>query len=187
MKPAINKRVLILGTMLLVFTSGCENDPEEVAKMIRETKEVEEAKNIKATFSQGGNLKAILESPIMFRVRADTIYTEFPNSIHVTFYNETGAVENIVQARYAKYFEMLNKVYMRDSVVVYNMTGDTLYAQDMWWDQNKEVFFSRNPVRVRTISQRLIGTGITAKSDFSKYTIENPVGDVAIPEDINTQ
>jgi LPS export ABC transporter protein LptC len=120
----------------------------------------------------------------MFRVRADTIYTEFPESIHVTFYNETGAIDNIVKARYAKYYEMLRKVYMRDSVVVYNTT-DTLYAKDMWWDQNEEIFYSTNPVRVRTVSQKLNGTGITAKSDFSKYSIQNPVGDVAIPEEIN--
>jgi LPS export ABC transporter protein LptC len=179
-----NFYVSMVGLFLVLFAAGCENDPAEIDKMIKETQEVEEAKNVKATFSQSGNLKAILEAPIMFRVRADTIYTEFPESIHVTFYNETGAIDNIVKARYAKYYEMLRKVYMRDSVVVYNST-DTLYAKDMWWDQNEEIFYSTNPVRVRTVSQKLNGTGITAKSDFSKYSIQNPVGDVAIPEEIN--
>ncbi len=174
----------LLGVLLLAFSPGCENDPAEIEKMVRETKEVEEARDVQATFSQSGNMKAILRAPLMYRVRADTIYTEFPESIHVTFYNETGTIDNIVQAMYAKYFELLRKVYMRDSVVVYNMTGDTLYAQDMWWDQDKELFYSNNPVRIRTISQKLRGTGITAKSDFSKYTIDDPVGDVAIPEDV---
>ncbi len=179
-----SKKYFFLYGLLVLICFGCENDPADVEALIKETREVEEAKNIKATFSQSGKLKAILEAPIMYRVKADTIYTEFPESIHVAFYNEAGAIDNIVQAKYAKYYEMLHKVYMRDSVVVYNTT-DTLYAMDMWWDQNQEIFYSTNPVRVRTISQKLNGTGIRAKSDFTKYSIENPVGPIAIPQEIS--
>lgn len=169
----------------ILWLYSCENDPTEVNAFTKEVKEVEEARDIKANFSQSGKMKAILEAPIMYRVKADTVYTEFPKSVFVTFYNDSGTVDNIVKAKYARYFDLLRKVYMTDSVVVYNTKGDTLYAQDLWWDQNKELFYSENPVRIRTITQKLKGTGITAKSDFSKYTIHNPEGDVAIPEDIN--
>jgi LPS export ABC transporter protein LptC len=169
---------------MLVSFAACENDPTEVVALTKETKEVEEGRGIKANFSQSGNMTAILEAPVMYRVKADTIYTEFPESVHVTFYNKEGTIDNQVEARYAKYFELLRKVYMSDSVVVFNTIGDTLYAEDLWWDQDQEIFYSTNPVRIRTISQKLRGTGITAKSDFSKYTIHNPVGDVAIPEEI---
>ncbi|MCU0405003.1 MAG: LPS export ABC transporter periplasmic protein LptC [Chitinophagaceae bacterium] len=166
--------------------SACENDPSEVESYRKSTKEIEEGKDIKATFSQSGKLKAILESPLMYRIKGDTIKTEFPESVFVTFYDTSGQKESIVRADYAEYLEVFRKVYMRDSVVVYTIKGDTLFAQDMWWDQDQELFYSTNPVRIHTPSQKLRGTGVRAKSDFSKYTIENPVGDVAIPEDIET-
>ena len=164
---------------------SCENNPAEVESYRKSSKEIEEAKQISATFSQSGNLKAILKAPLMYRIKGDTIKTEFPRSVYVTFYDSLGNIESIVRSNYAEYLEVFRKVYLRDSVVVLNMKGDTLYAQDMWWEQDQELFWSNNPVRIRTLTQKLRGTGIQAKADFSKYTIENPVGDVAIPEDID--
>jgi LPS export ABC transporter protein LptC len=169
---------------LLLSLLSCENDPAEIEAMRMNSKEIEEGRGIEATFSQSGKLKAILKAPLMYRVKSDTIYTEFPNSIYVTFYNEQGGIDNILRANYAQYLELLNKVYLRDSVVVYNTT-DTLYAEDLWWDQNTELFYTYRPVRVKTPTQNLIGTGITAKSDFTKYSIIDPKGDVAIPDNIN--
>jgi len=80
---------------------------------------------------------------------------------------------------------LLHKVYMRDSVVVYNTKGDTLFAEDLWWDQNLEIFYSDNPVKVYRGMDRIIGDGIWAKSNLSKLTIKNARGPVAIPAEIN--
>lgn len=165
---------------------ACENNPDEVLSMTKPSRDIEEAKNIKAIYSQSGNLTAILEAPIMYRVRDDTIYTEFPQSLKVTFYKDSSAtVESVIEGQYAKYYELLRKIYIRDSVIVYNVNGDTLYAQDLWWDQNQDIFYSLNPVKVRTLTQKLDGDGIQAKGDFSKYTISNPRGPVALPADYN--
>ncbi len=175
----------LLSGVILLGLFACENDPAEIEAYTKASKEIEEAREIKANFSQSGKMKAILEAPLMYRVRSDTVYTEFPKSIFVTFYTDSGVVDNIVKAQYARYFELLRKVYMRDSVVVYNTKGDTLFAQDLWWDQNAEVFYSDNPVRVYRGMDRIIGDGIWAKSDLSKLTIKNARGPVAIPAEIN--
>jgi LPS export ABC transporter protein LptC len=177
----------IMAAAGMLWLGSCENDPAEIDAMTKPTREVEEARDIKANFSQSGKMKAILEAPLMYRVKSDTIYTEFPKSIFVTFYNDSGTVDNIVKAKYARYFDLLRKVYMRDSVVVYNIKGDTLYAQDLWWDQNSEVFYSDNPVKVHRGMDRIDGDGIWAKSNLSKITIKNARGPVAIPEDISPQ
>lgn len=174
--------------LLVSFLFGlvsCENDPAEIESYTKESKEIEEARDIKANFSQAGKMKAILKAPIMYRVKADTVYTEFPDSVHVTFYNESGAIENVVSANYARYFDLLRKVYLRDSVVVYSMTGDTIFARDMWWDQNQQIFYSDKPVRVYKGMDRLTGDGIRATQDFKKTTIINPKGPVAIPDEVN--
>lgn len=179
--------LIALTSLAAAVLSSCENDMAEIDALTKPALEIEEGGNITGTLSQSGLIKAILKAPVMLRVKGDTLYTEFPESIHVDFYNEQGVLESTVQARYARYFELLRKVYLRDSVVVYNTAGDTLYAEDLWWDQNREIFYSDRNVRVVQPTQHLTGTGITATADFSKQTIRDPRGPVALPPEFANQ
>ena len=177
-------RFYLLFFCLLQLLESCENDPNEVAALTRRTREVEEGHDIIGKFSQSAVEKAELKAPLMYRVKADTPYTEFPKTIHVDFYKENRVIESVVKARYAKYFETLGKVYLRDSVVVFNTTGDTLYCDDLWWDQTANIFYTDRPVVIHTSTQQLNGSGLWALANFSKYTIKNTTGDVAIPKSI---
>jgi LPS export ABC transporter protein LptC len=175
------KQLPLLTAMFCLLLAGCENNPAEVNALSRKVVEVEEGKNIKAIFSQSGNRKAYLTAPAMTRVKADTQYVEFPKTIFVEFYNEQQQLQNVVKAKYARYFELLGKVFLRDSVVVYNTSGDTLHCRTLWWNQNEENFYTDDTVVINTRTQQLQGTGFWAKSDFSKYTIRNTVGTVLLP------
>jgi LPS export ABC transporter protein LptC len=174
-------QVIVILAILALLTAGCENNPQEIAALTKKVVEVEEGKNIKGIFSQSANLKAYLTAPLMLRVKADTMYVEFPASIRVEFYNETRQLQNVVHAKYARYLEGIGKVFLRDSVVVYNMSGDTLHCKTLWWNQMEEIFYTDDSVLVNTITQNIRGTGFWAKSDFSKYTITNTVGSVLMP------
>ena len=176
--------ILLFLSTLLAFSQACENDPNEVASLTKKTVEVEEGRNIVGTFSQSAVQKALLKAPLMYRVKADSPYTEFPKTIHVDFYKPDNTIESVVKARYAKYFETLGKVYLRDSVVVYNTTGDTLYCNDLWWDQTANIFYTDKEVVIRTKTQQLNGSGLWALANFSKYTIKNTTGIVDIPESV---
>jgi LPS export ABC transporter protein LptC len=177
------KQLSILSVILCLLMAACENNPAEVSALSRKVIEVEEGKNIKAIFSQSGNRKAYLTAPYMTRVKADTQYVEFPKTIFVEFYNEQQQLQNVVKAKYARYFEMLGKVFLRDSVVVYNVSGDTLHCKTLWWNQAEENFYTDDTVVINTRTQQLQGTGFWAKSDFSKYTIRNTVGTVLLPDE----
>jgi LPS export ABC transporter protein LptC len=171
-------------TAAVLFLWACENNPEEVKALTRKVQLAEEGRNVKALFSQTAHIKAYLTAPQMLRVRADTIYAEFPKSIHVDFYKEDNSLESVVQAKYGKYFEALGKVFLRDSVLVYNLTGDTLRCNTLWWDQNLEMFYTTDSVTVKTIAQQLTGTGFRAKSNLTAYTIDNTKGIVALPDQL---
>jgi LPS export ABC transporter protein LptC len=174
----------MLGACLLGL-AACENDPAEVDSFTRDVVNREEATQVEALMSQSGKLKAILKAPVMYRVKTDTMYTEFPQSIFVTFYNDSFAAESIVKARFAKYYEMLRKVYLRDSVVVYNFKGDTLFAEDLWWDQNEGLFYTDRPVKVRQLMQKIDGTCFKSTTDFKNQTICNARGPVVIPDSLS--
>ena len=177
------KNVALLLFVSSALLAACENNPQEISALTRKVVEMEEGINIRALFTQEGNRKAYLTAPLMHRIKADTQYVEFPKSIHVDFYNEQHQLQNVVTANYARYFETMGKVFLRDSVVVYNLTGDTLHCKTLWWNQQEESFYTDDSVVINTITQQLRGTGFRAKSDFSKYTILNTVGSVLLPGD----
>src|SRR5829696_1597152 len=107
----------------LVF-ARCENDDAAIEEWTKKVALREEGKNIETFFSQNGKLKAKLRAPLMIRAQEDTVYTEFPKTLHVDFYDSLARRESWLDARYGNYYENFNKVLLRDSVVVINSKGD---------------------------------------------------------------
>ncbi|MEO6539529.1 MAG: LPS export ABC transporter periplasmic protein LptC, partial [Ferruginibacter sp.] len=105
-----------------------------------------------------------------------TPYVEFPKALHVDFFNEKGEVESRLDARYGKYFELESKVFLRDSVKVINVLGDTLYCDELWWDRSRKgnEFYTDKPVRIRRKMEIINGTGMQAAQDFKNWVILNP-------------
>ena len=131
------------------FVVGCENKIEEVQNLGKKTMGVEEGINIESYLSQAGKMKAKLTAPLMLRFLLDTPKVEFPNKMHVDFFDDTLAIESKLDCKYGKYLENDNKVFLRDSVVVFNKSGDTLWTEELLWDQLKGEFYTDKFVRVK--------------------------------------
>jgi LPS export ABC transporter protein LptC len=163
--------------MSCFFMAGCENNEGIIGSLTERTREVEEARTITSYFSQQGIMKAKLTAPLMLRYPGDTVYVEFPKSLHVDFYDTTTQIESRLDALYGKYFESENKVFLRDSVVVINVKGDTLWSPELWWDQKLEKFYTDKPVRYHTQFDRIIGNhGLDVKQDLSGVIFHYPTG-----------
>ena len=157
--------------------SGCENDEGKVRLLTEKLREVEEARGVTSFFSQQGIMKAKLTAPLMLRYPGDSVYVEFPKSLHVDFYDTTTRVESRLDALYGKYFEYENKVFLKDSVVVINVNGDTLWSPELWWDENLEKFYTDKPVRYHTKFDKIIGNhGLDVKQDLSGVIFHDPTG-----------
>jgi len=83
----------------------------------------------------------------------------------------------MLDALYGKYFESENKVFLRDSVVVINVKGDTLWSPELWWDQKLEKFYTDKPVRYHTKFDKIMGNhGLDVKQDLSGVIFHDPTG-----------
>ncbi len=169
--------------LLSVFLFSCENSDKALQEWSQDKALTEEAVNINTLFSQGGRIKANLTAPLMLREQADSVFVEFPKTLHVDFYDSTGKRESQLDALYGKYFETANKVFLRDSVVVSTVRGDTLRAPELWWDQNKGKFYTDKLVRIKQADKQIYGgRGFEAEQDLSTYTIFENTGVVRAPE-----
>ena len=153
------------------FFSSCSNDEKKVQAFFEKKLNVDEAAGIDSYMSQGGRMKARLRSPLMLRYQDTLPRMEFPKTLHVDFYDSLLQIQNQLDAQYARYLEMQNKVFLKDSVRVFNLQGDTLFCQELWWDQNTEKFETDKPVRIHRPGMIINGVGLTAPQDFKTFTI----------------
>ena len=168
------------------FLTACENDIGVITKMREEKTAVEEGRDVETFLSQDARIKARLTAPFMLRyIGRDSSYVEFPDSLHVDFYNDTMAMESKLDAQYGKYREWEKKVYLRDSVVVINkLKGDTLKTDELWWDQNTEKFYTDKPVYIHTKDKVFYGAhGMEAAQNFDWWVLSKGSGTVSVPKD----
>ena len=165
------------------FLCSCENDVNVIKELSAKKTGVEEAIKVSIYYSTNGRRKALLTSPLMYRVQDSVPYVEFPKTIHVDFYGDNGSIESRLDARYAQYKETQSKVFLRDSVKVINIKGDTLYCDELYWDMKRTgtEFYTDKPVRIRTKTQIIDGVGMEAQQDFKEYNIKKVIGILKVP------
>jgi hypothetical protein len=136
---------ILLVSCLLI---SCENDMKVVNEFSIKKIGVEEGKYIESYMSTAGKVKAKLTAPFMLRSQYDSAKVEFPKTLNVEFYDSLLKPESHLFAKYGKYLEFDNTVLLRDSIVVYNIKNDTIWCNELTWDQNKGTFFTDKPVIV---------------------------------------
>lgn len=165
-----------------IFLCSCEND-DKVLTADTKNAGLDEATNVVVRYSVGGKLKAILTGPLMYRSQGANAYIEFPKTLHVDFYGEDGKLESKLDALYAKYRDTESKVFLRDSVKVINVKGDTLHCDELYWDRSRTgtEFYTDKPVRIRTKTQIIDGVGMDARQDFKEWHIVKSTGFIKVP------
>lgn len=163
---------------------SCENDDKVLNDWTRRVVMREEAKNVVSYMSQDGELRAKLTAPLMIRTNSDTISVEFPKSLHCDFYNDsTKKLETWLDCRYGIYYENLNKVYLRDSVVVITVKGDTLRSPDLWWDQSTKMFYTDKYAVYHGPGKNIYGgKGLEASQDLSRIMFKESTGNMKVSE-----
>jgi LPS export ABC transporter protein LptC len=186
MKFTINKIKLLAAIITgCFFITGCENSYDEIKDITSKRIGVEQAKGVTINYSINGKTKARITAPVMLRYQDTLPYLEFPKTIHADFYSDSSLViESWLDARYGKYIESENKVFLKDSVRVINYnTGDTLYCNELYWDRSKvgKEFYTDKPVRIRTKTHIIDGMGLEAPQNFKDWHIIEPRGFVKVP------
>jgi LPS export ABC transporter protein LptC len=170
-KQAIVIRVVIIFSLFTFTLLSCVNDEKKITAIFEKKLGIDKAINIQSYISQGGKMKALLTAPLMLHYQDSGSRMELPKSLHVDFYDSTLKVESKLDALYASYYESDNKIFIRDSVRVYNIKGDTLLCKELWWDQRLQKFYTEKPVQIRTLDMIMFGEGMSAPQDFKTFEI----------------
>src|ERR1700712_3006355 len=131
---AIQYKFLIAATLIpgCFFISSCGNTRKEINDLTSTSIGVEEVKQVDIVYSLGDKTKSRLSAPYMLIHQETTPYIEFTKTVHADFYDDSLRTESKMDAHYGKYFQTESKVFLRDSVVVFNVKGDTLYCNELY-------------------------------------------------------
>ena len=159
------------------FMTACENDIDAVKALGARIGGIDVGKEVAIFISNDGKLGAKLTAPVMNRYLEDSSkMIEFPASIHVDFYKDSTVVESQLSAKYAKYKELENIVFLKEDVIIFNTLGDTLWCKEMYWDQNTGKFYTEKEVIVKQHNPlaKIYGMGLEANQNLTDIRIFKP-------------
>lgn len=173
---------IVILLLFILLLSSCENSLDQLNQFSTKRTGVEVAKGVKIIYTIGDKANARIIAPLMLRHQEAVPFIEFTKTIHADFFDDSLQIESKLDAHYARYTESESKVFLKDSVVLFNTNGDTLYCNELYWDRNKkgQEFHTDKPVRIRTKTQLINGDGLDAPQDFKSWHIINGKGIVRV-------
>lgn len=177
----------IYNTMVTVFTVAmffsCQNNLKEVQNLgVLDSGPLSIAEKINAKHTDSGFLRMILESPKMldFTNRRFGFY-EFPDGINLTLYDEDNNESHVV-SDYAIMYDETQLIDLQGNVVLSTHNKDTLFAEQLFYDQKKEWLFTNQPVQFKTPSQLINGNGFDSNRSFTNAGVLEVTGLMTLEE-----
>jgi len=173
--------VFIIAAMLF----ACKNDMETISSYtVDETLPSESAKDIEMIYSDSGRVMIKLVSPILNRYITESPYIEFPEGLHLYFYDSLMNVKSELTANYGINWENKKTMEVKDDVVITNHEkNEVLNTEHVIWDQRIKKIYSDVFVKRTTPDGVLYGEGFDADESLKSWKLRKVSGEFTFEED----
>ena len=182
-----HKHKNIILNLVTVFTVtlffSCKNNFSEVQKIgISENEPIGIAEDINLKYTDSGKIKAILLSPKMLDFSNRKFpYTEFTDGIHLELFDDQKHKTTVI-ADYAIVYDKTELIDLQGNVVLSTHEKDTLFAEQLFYDQVKEWLFTNQPVTFRTGTDIINGNGFDSDVNFTQAEVLEINGIITLDE-----
>ncbi len=178
-----HKYFFMVTVLTVTIFFSCKNNFKEVQNIgILSSEPLTIAENIVMKYTDSGKIKSILESPLMLDFsNRDFAFFEFPEGIDLTLFDDDNNKSHVI-ADYAIVYDETDLIDLRGNVVLNTHNKDTLFAEQLFYDQQQQWLFTNKPVRFRTLDQLIDGNGFDSDRNFSKARVLEVNGVVFINE-----
>ncbi|MFD2917515.1 LPS export ABC transporter periplasmic protein LptC [Psychroserpens luteus] len=178
----------VVTTIVVITLFSCESNLKEVQQIgILQNQPIGEAKNIDLKYTEAedsiGKVIANLKSPKMLDYsNRDFSFSEFPDGLRLLLYDENNQ-KNIVLADYGIVYNATGLIDLQGNVILITPQKDSLFAEQLYYDQKNQWLFSNLPVRLKSVTSNN-GHGDIFDSDtkFKNYTILEGRGDMILKD-----
>jgi LPS export ABC transporter protein LptC len=176
------KNIVILIVVTTLFFS-CNNSLNKVQGLNTASyTPLSIAENINTKYTDSGRLTVILVSPKMvnFTNRKFPFY-KFPEGIDLTLFDDNNN-KNTVKSDFAIVYDQTNLIDLKGNVILTTSTHDTLFTEQLFYDQKKEWLFTNYPVKFRTKDYITNGIGFDSNKNFTNAQVLEVNGRIFIDE-----
>ena len=184
MKAYFNIRFKNIAPLILVaMFFSCNNTLKEVQDLNTATLvPMSIAENINTKYTDSGRLTSILVSPKMLNfTNREFPYYKFPNGIDLTLFDGEKN-KNTVIADLAIVYSETDIIDLQGNVVLTTSTNDTLFTEQLFYDQKKEWLFTNYPVKFRTKDYVTNGNGFDSNKNVTNAQVLEVTGRIFIDE-----
>lgn len=180
------KNFTIAAIFLAAMFVSCKNDSKEVRDFLAEKNlPIGIAKNAIHFYKDSGLVSSKLETKLMldFSNREIHPYSEFPQGVIITSYENKGKDSVKVEGDYGLSYQNTFLSEIRGNVVVTNFTSKSiLTTEQLFWDQRTNYFFSEKPFVLKTLNDTIKGIGFESKEDLTKWISKKISGKITTNE-----
>jgi len=177
--------LLILALSITILNSSCEKKADKIANSDILNLPSLTVKDFRTVFADSGKIQMIMSAPLMESYEnKEEPYSEFRMGMDIIYYEGKKDSVGRVTSKYARYTNKKKLWELRDSVVVTNF--DSRYkieTEELFWDQQKDIFFNDRFLKFTSDDQIVYGNGFESDSRLNKRKIRNVSGPIYLRDE----
>jgi len=180
-KKKYSNLFIVIALAMTMFFSCTTNFKKNNVTGLFEYEPIGVADTINLKYTDSGKIKAILKSPKMFDYsNRNFAYNEFPEGVYLELFED--GKKSIIVSDYGIIYSKTNIIDLQSNVMITTHNKDTLFAEQLYYDQSTEWLFTNRPVTFRTGPDLIHGNGFDSNSKFTDAEVLEITGMITVNE-----
>ncbi len=164
------------------LSTSCKTDLKQIEKITkRDTLPTQSAFNIETLASEKGIVRYKVLSPRVDQYENGDPYIEFPEGMHIFFYDSLGRITSELTAGYGIKYDRKRMMEARKDVTVKShVKKETINSEHLVWDQNEKKIYTNEFVTITTNDKVIYGDALVSDEKFEKWEITKSKGNIKI-------
>ncbi|MEN8121349.1 MAG: LPS export ABC transporter periplasmic protein LptC [Bacteroidota bacterium] len=191
LRKKIKKSIALLNILVVTMLSSCSDDIPKISRITsKEDLPTIAIDGFKTTFTENGKIKGKMNAKRLEQYD-DVVepHIKFPKGISIVFFDEFGAIESSMTAKYAIFYNKKETWEAIGNVVYSNINGDVLKTEHLYGDKKQEKIYTDEFAQITNANGNIIRatSGFESNSEFTIYKFIDVSGRIAVQDEFGSE
>lgn len=177
------KIICIVTVFTVAMFFSCKDNFREVQKIgLSDNEPIGVADTINVVYTDSGTVKAVLISPKMYDYsNRDFPFYEFTEGVNLELFDDNNNKTTVV-SDYGISYTNTDLIDLRGNVQIVTHNNDTLFAEQLYYDQKKEWVFTNKPFTYIKGYDVISGNSFSSDSKFNNLEVLEWTGNLTVED-----